>query len=110
MPKEKQVWDGTYPHCDPRVLHRPGDCITCDIHAGLLQQLRKHWGINFTNQHEHENEDGITMLPCPSEVARPLKIVNAWGGNKARTKEAQDVIDKEYADLADLAEKLQRDL
>lgn len=37
----------TFPHCDQRVLHAPGECEFCDA-CPEWQALRKAWGIAFT--------------------------------------------------------------
>lgn len=83
--KPEDSWDGVYPHCDGRVLHAPGECTICDEYARALQKLRMVWNINFTGHHEEVSADGTWMLPCPAEVARPLSIINQWGGNTPKT-------------------------
>lgn len=65
----------TFPHCDQRVLHAPGDCETCDEWAPDLQDLRFAWGINFTGRYE----PGKYL--CPAEHQRSLSVLNRWGGN-----------------------------
>lgn len=65
----------TWPHCDQRVLHAPGECDTCDEHARDLQDVRFAWGINFTGQHDP------TKYLCPAEYRRSLGAINRWGGN-----------------------------
>lgn len=40
---------GQFPHCDQRILHKPGDCEFCDMRPEW-QALRKAWGIAFTGQ------------------------------------------------------------
>ncbi len=37
----------TFPHCDQRILHAPGECEYCDGHPEW-QALRQSWGIAFT--------------------------------------------------------------
>ena len=96
MPSQKQ--NRVYPHCDPRVLHAPGECQTCDEYAGDLQEIRKVWGINFTGHHEVQTDNGTSLLPCPAEVARPLEVINAWGRNRASTKESLEAQAKEIAE------------
>lgn len=91
-----------FPHCDPRVLHKPGECSTCDEHAADLQELRKVWGINFTNHHELHDEHNIIMLPCPAEVARPLSIINRWFGNTAKNEADWIEFDKQMEEVAKL--------
>lgn len=63
-----------YPHCDPRVLHAPGECEYCDSHPDW-QELRNTWAINFTG---HRLTDRVV---CPAEAVRSLHDINAWGGN-----------------------------
>lgn len=83
----KWQWDGQFPHCDQRIVHKKGECVYCDEHAGLLQYIRQMWNINFTGHHDVETPEGTGMLPCPAEVARPISIINKWGGNVAKTRE-----------------------
>lgn len=63
----------TWPHCDARVLHAPGECEFCD--GSGLQDVREMWGINFTGHHEPG------LLLCPAEAQRDLSQINAWPGN-----------------------------
>lgn len=65
----------SFPHCDSRILHAPGECRFCDQdpHA---QTLRQAWGIAFTG---HPAPDG--GLPCPADHARGDGH-KAWGGNR----------------------------
>lgn len=74
-------YDITFPHCDPRVLHAPGECEYCDLHPDW-QELRKTWGIAFTG---HDPVDD--QCSCPADFARPQGS-NAdhrnWYGNVAR--------------------------
>lgn len=64
-----------YPHCDPRVLHAPGECEICDEHCKEWQELRSTWGIAFTG---HEPRNG--EFPDPATRARGNPHV--WGGNR----------------------------
>jgi hypothetical protein len=66
----------TSPHCDELVLHAPGECNICDKYAGEQQALRIRSGINFTGQHKPDRG------PCPSELRRPLEVIQAWPGNQ----------------------------
>lgn len=66
----------TFPHCDPRVLHAPGECEFCDWHPDW-QDLRIGWGIAFTGYEPDENE-----LPDPATHARG-DTLNKWHGNIA---------------------------
>ena len=68
-----------FPHCDPRVLHAPGECEYCDKHTGW-QDLRVAWGIAFTG-YEPEGKE----LPCPADHARG-NTHTLWGGNQAKLK------------------------
>jgi hypothetical protein len=65
-----------FPHCDPRILHAPGECEYCDNHQEW-QALRQAWGIAFTNYEPEGSE-----LPCPANAARGDGC-NSWYGNKA---------------------------
>jgi len=98
---EGWTWDGRYPHCDARIVHKPGACVVCDEHASMLQEIRRIWGINFTGEHVIETENGTPMLPCPAEVARPLDVINRWSGNTAKTQEMLDNAEKMFKSLAD---------
>lgn len=64
----------TWPHCDARILHAPGECEYCD-ERGDLQLARTAWGINFTGHYEPE------MYLCPAEDRRDLGVIEQWGGN-----------------------------
>lgn len=70
----------TFPHCDARVLHAPGECEVCD-QAPDLQEARKAWGIAFSG---HARPEG--GLPCPADAARPAgteRDHQRWWGNRA---------------------------
>jgi hypothetical protein len=73
-----------FPHCDSRILHKPGECAYCDKHPDW-QELRRAWGINFTGGRTKKDGDSI-WLPCPAEVNRPLDTINKWGGNVPEKK------------------------
>ena len=75
-------FDWVYPHCDPRILHAPGECKYCDMRPEW-QRLRVDWGISFTGQ-SAANKD---LLPCPAEHRRSFENLNAWPGNKAKKLE-----------------------
>ena len=66
----------TFPHCDQRVLHAPGECQHCDMHP-QWQELRQAWGICFTGYEPEAKE-----LPCPADFARPGGLCQVWSGNK----------------------------
>jgi hypothetical protein len=79
------------PHCDSKVLHKPGECQYCDMHPEW-QELREMWGIAFTGHSDEKisytdfdgNKVEKSLIPCPSEWDRPVEIINKWGGNIAR--------------------------
>jgi hypothetical protein len=48
-----------FPHCNPKVLHAPGECRYCDDHPDW-QKLRKAWELPFSDYDP-----------------------NGWGGNRA---------------------------
>jgi hypothetical protein len=77
----------TFPHCDIRILHSPGECEHCDNHKDW-QMLRQVWGIAFTGWTPDEKE-----LPCPADHARG-DVHTLWRGNQAR-KKGYDIIDTE---------------
>lgn len=66
---------GPFPHCDPRILHAPGECEVCD-EVPVWQELRFSWGIAFTGYEPDKNE-----LPDPATNARGEEV-NTWDGNK----------------------------
>jgi hypothetical protein len=82
------------PHCDGKVLHKNGECSFCDA-CPEWQELRQMWGIAFTGHSEDTvkaidstgNEYDKKLIPCPSEWDRPLDVINAWGGNRAQSRE-----------------------
>lgn len=65
-----------FPHCDPRVLHAPGECSICDGYSEW-QQLRQAWGICFTGYEPESDRE----LPDPSTRLRPLETIEKWSGN-----------------------------
>lgn len=69
----------TYPHCDARILHAPGECEYCDMRPDW-QVLRQTWGIAFTGYTPEDKE-----LPCPADYARGDSH-KLWGGNVAKPK------------------------
>jgi hypothetical protein len=66
-----------FPHCDPRILHAPGECKHCD-ELPEWQHLRVMWGIAFTGY----TPEG-TELPCPADYARG-DTHKLWSGNQAK--------------------------
>lgn len=69
-----------FPHCDPRILHGPKECVYCDAHPEW-QSLREMWEIAFTGYQPEGKE-----LPCPADYARG-KTINFWPGNIAKKEE-----------------------
>lgn len=69
----------TYPHCDPRVLHSPGQCIYCDEHKDW-QEKRIADKVNFTGQ----NFEGLSL--CPADRARGIGLAHQWEGNQPRVE------------------------
>lgn len=85
-----------FPHCDPRVLHAPGECKYCDKHPDW-QQLRITWGICFTGYEPSQKKE----LPCPAWFARGDNC-QKWSGNIARrpiVREDDDDWDDDEDDL-----------
>ena len=72
--------DGRFPHCDPHVLHAPGDCEICDEYAPQAQQRRIAARVNFTGQ------DKPGLAPCPADAARGFKQAHRWHGNSPKPK------------------------
>lgn len=75
--------DLTPPHCDPAILHAPGECQFCDD-LPEWQALRQLWGICFTG-HEPIIINGpmyaYELIACPSDIRRPAGSI--WSGNRA---------------------------
>jgi hypothetical protein len=71
-----------FPHCDPRILHAPGECKYCDESG--LQEVREAWNIAFSGQVVR----GKT--PCPADQARGSNSYNRWPGNQARPSDGSD--------------------
>lgn len=90
-----------FPHCDQRILHKPGECEYCDKHPEW-QELRKVWGIAFTGHSGEttETEYGSKMLPCPAEFNRGMKSINSWYGNVPENAENKAKRDSYFAQLA----------
>lgn len=68
----------SFPHCDARVLHAPGECAVCDLHVDDQRQ-RISAGIAFTGHAPKIGEE-----PCPADLARPPGSSGwhgRWGGN-----------------------------
>ncbi len=86
-----------FPHCDPRILHAPGECEFCDYHPEW-QALRKAWGISFTGHLDK------SMIPCPADLARG-DLHQRWPGNIAETDEIKDSREKYWKHLEELLKK-----
>ena len=67
-----------YPHCDPRILHPPGECEYCD-NSGL-QEIRRAWDMNFTTK----NQDKKKSL-CPAIKYRGLENCESWPRNRPKS-------------------------
>lgn len=61
-------------HCDPTVVHAPGECEYCDLYP-YRQALMDLWRVNFTG---HSDPD---RLPSLAEQRRPLDRIEHWPGN-----------------------------
>jgi hypothetical protein len=84
------------PHCDARILHKPGECWACDLYPDW-QALRMKWGIAFTG-HEPKihrlivdwQKEPVSVrreLPCPADYNRPPDSPSdhrQWGPNQAQ--------------------------
>ena len=71
----------SFPHCDQRILHRPGTCRYCDMNPEW-QELRIAWGIAFSG----EEPDNTQPIACPADLAVMMGRrgdYNTWGGNIA---------------------------
>lgn len=94
----------TFPHCDPRVLHLPSECMYCAA-ATELQDERAREGVSNTG---HANR----AWPCPADHARSSQSLNSWSGNRPWTadqlKERDEAIAKEAEELAKMADEEDR--
>ena len=72
-----------FPHCDPRILHAPGECKYCDAHPDW-QELRAMWNINFTNGTDPDK------FMCPANVARGFAAPNKWHSNHALPRKCKN--------------------
>lgn len=71
-----------FPHCDQRILHKPGVCDYCDSHPEW-QELRKSWGIAFTGEVPSVDDIYMKELPCPADFNRGENH-QKWHGNVAQ--------------------------
>lgn len=72
--EEDEELEAEFPHSDSQILHAPNKCKDCDEYPDL-QDLRKTWNINFTN----EQDPNKTM--CPSEKEKPIDVLADWMKN-----------------------------
>ncbi|SRR5258708_24877162 len=91
-----------FPHCDSKILHKPGECEYCDGHPDW-QELRTLWNVNFTGHYD------LDKMLCPAEQYRDKSVMDQWSGNGARTKEQNDAyykkMEEEIADALKAIEK-----
>lgn len=84
LPKGTEVATTTYieaaipPHCDPDVLHAPGQCQICDEYATAAQAKRLKDGVNFTG----ERKAGLVL--CPADKRRGFGEAENWHGNRRK--------------------------
>lgn len=94
----------TYPHCDPQVLHAPGECEYCDDRKEW-QELREQWRINFTGHYDSDK------TICPSEQTRGIGKVggeNGWVGNSPTRGRLPDP--EEVASAVETLQVIEKDL
>lgn len=68
----------TFPHCEPRVLHKPDECFLC-AEATELQEEREVLDVSNTG---HSNR----RFPCPADAQRGSDHL-LWGGNRPKSRE-----------------------
>lgn len=84
---------GSFPHCDSKVLHHPDrGCVYCNAHADW-QEERIRLGINFTGEQNREK------LRDPAELARPLENIENWGGNVVHDAARQQATEEYWASI-----------
>lgn len=97
---------GQFPHCDPRVLHKPGDCEYCDAHPDW-QAIRILYGINFTGENDPQKSE------CPAVARRAAATIHQWGGNRPTNAtvavEIRSRYDRELNETSDNAESADYD-
>jgi hypothetical protein len=82
--KLRSTWDSNYPHCEPRVLHHPSECVHCaDEKYSPLHDFRERVGMNYTGHTDRP-------FPCIGENERGLKSINSWYGNISKTQAQLD--------------------
>jgi hypothetical protein len=72
-----------FPHCDPYILHAPGECKFCDKYPDE-QQRRNLLGINYTGHTDSDKQQ------CPAMKLRGIETINRWHGNVAQPKKEGD--------------------
>lgn len=78
-----RIEEAKTPHCDPAVLHAPGECVYCD-ELPDWQALRRRWGIAFTgHQPKIYGDPPFQEIACPSDIRRPGGAAGRWPGNRA---------------------------
>ena len=73
------------PHCDPAILHAPGECKFCD-ELPDWQALRQLWGICYTGHTPEIANNGLVVyeqIACPSDIRRPGGSASRWPRNRA---------------------------
>ncbi len=70
----EEMYSESMPHCDPRILHAPGECQVCDAHPDL-QKARHKMMINYTGY------NGEGFGPCPADFIRKDNH-SIWPGNR----------------------------
>lgn len=73
-----------YPHCDSRVLHKPGECQYCDMYPDR-QAARELMGICFTGEKPDDFKG-----PCPSDYHRGRAGAHSWIGNAPKAHPPQE--------------------
>lgn len=67
-PKEvKQETLPVFPHCAPRILHAPGECIYCDTQKDW-QYLRKVWGHSIYGLYSRRRRASMSRRLCAKEI------------------------------------------
>jgi hypothetical protein len=76
------VMTGTPPHCDPFVLHLPGNCEFC---AGRTD-LQTYRLVNKISHTDSEVvEEGFE--PCPALQRRDKENIENWPGNRPENEQ-----------------------
>lgn len=83
-PVDTKVNGASFPHCDPRILHTPGNCTICDGFV-CSQEARIAMKVAFTDTPPRVVL-AQKLMPCPAITARGPDSVNHWPGNRANLK------------------------